>query len=64
MADEGIPQVKGYSSLTAGSLGFFQFYQIQSKSTADIVSELATQPTFSRDAKRLMYLTMPRTAEY
>ena len=53
------PSGKGIFFINGRESGFLSVYQIQSKSTADIVSELATQPTFSRDAKRLMYLTMP-----
>jgi Tol biopolymer transport system component len=53
------PSGKGIFFVNGRESGFLSVYQIQSKSTTDIVSELATQPTFSRDAKRLMYVTMP-----
>ncbi len=53
------PSGRGIFFINGRESGFLSIYQIQSKSTTDIVSELATQPTFSRDAKRLMYLTMP-----
>ena len=53
------PSGKGIFFINGRESGFLSVYQIQSKSTTDIVSELATQPSFSRDAKRLMYLTMP-----
>ena len=53
------PSGRGIFFINGKQSGFLSVYQIQSKSTADIVSELATQPTFSQDAKRLMYLTMP-----
>ena len=53
------PSGKGIFFINGRESGFLSVYQIQSKSTTDIVSELATQPIFSRDAKRLMYLTRP-----
>jgi Tol biopolymer transport system component len=53
------PSGKGIFFINGRESGFLSVYQIQTKSTTDIVSELATQPTFSRDAKRLMYLTRP-----
>ena len=53
------PSGKGIFFINGRESGFLSVYQLQSKSTADIVSELATQPTFSRDAKRLMYLAIP-----
>jgi serine/threonine protein kinase/Tol biopolymer transport system component len=53
------PSGKGIFFINGKKSGFLSVYQIQSKGTADIVSELATQPTFSQDAKRLMYVTIP-----
>jgi Tol biopolymer transport system component len=53
------PSGKGVFFVNGRESGFLSVYQFQSKSTTDIVSELATQPAFSRDAKRLMYLTVP-----
>jgi serine/threonine protein kinase len=53
------PSGKGIFFINGRESGFLSVYQISTKSTTDIVSELATQPTLSRDAKRLMYLTRP-----
>jgi serine/threonine protein kinase/Tol biopolymer transport system component len=53
------PSGEGVFFVNGRESGFLSVYQFQSKSTTDIVSELATQPAFSRDAKRLMYLTVP-----
>ncbi len=58
------PSGNGIFFINGRESGFLSVYQLQSKSTTDIVSELATQPTLSRDAKRVMYITHARTAEY
>jgi len=39
------------------SSGFLTAYQVHSKKSTDIVSEDATQPTISRDGKRVAYIT-------
>jgi serine/threonine protein kinase/Tol biopolymer transport system component len=52
-AGEGIYFVSGKSS------GFLTAYDVRSKQFTDIASENATQPAFSRDGKRVMYLTIP-----
>jgi serine/threonine protein kinase len=49
----GIYYVNGKSS------GFLTAYQVHSKQSTDIVSEDATQPLLSPDAKRVMYITSP-----
>jgi serine/threonine protein kinase/Tol biopolymer transport system component len=41
------------------SSGFLTAYDVRSKQFMDIASENATQPAFSRDGKRVMYLTIP-----
>jgi serine/threonine protein kinase/Tol biopolymer transport system component len=53
------PSGNGIFFINGRESGFLTVYQLQSKSTTDIVSELATQPTLSRDAKRVMYITIP-----
>jgi len=53
------PAGKGIFFVNGRESGYLSVYQVRSKSTTDLVSELATQPTFSRDAKRLMYITKP-----
>jgi Tol biopolymer transport system component len=39
--------------------GFLSVYDLRSKSTTDIIPELATQPTISPNGKRVMYITQP-----
>ena len=58
------PSGKGIFFINGRESGFLSVYQIQSKSTTDIVSELATQPIFSRDAKRLNAPDAAGSAEY
>jgi hypothetical protein len=41
------------------SSGFLTVYHVHAKESTDIVSEDATQPTISRDGKRVMYITLP-----
>ena len=50
---DGIYFVNGKSS------GFLTVYHVRSKESADIASEDVTQPTISRDGKRVMYITLP-----
>jgi serine/threonine protein kinase len=49
----GIYYVNGKSS------GFLTAYRVHSKESTDIASEDATQPSISRDGKRVMYITLP-----
>jgi hypothetical protein len=49
----GIYYVSGKSS------GFLTAYNVRTKQFTDIASENATQPAFSHDGKRLMYMTIP-----
>ena len=56
MADPG---GKGIYYVNGKSSGFLTVYNVQSKESKDIASEDATQPTISRDGKRVMYITLP-----
>ena len=53
------PAGKGIFFVNGKDSGFLSVYDLQSKSSRDIASELATQPTISPDGKRVMYLTQP-----
>src|SRR5271169_2154916 len=53
------PTGKGIFFVNGKDSGFLSVYDLQSKSSRDIASELATQPTISADGKRVMYLTQP-----
>ena len=56
MADPG---GGGTYFVSGKSSGFLTAYNVRSKQFTDIASEDATQPAFSRDGKRVMYLTIP-----
>ena len=56
MAD---PSGGGIYFVSGKSSGFLTVYNVHSKEFTDIASENATQPAFSRDGKRLMYMTIP-----
>jgi Tol biopolymer transport system component len=53
------PAGKGFYYVNGKSSGFLTVYRVHSKESMDIVSEAATQPAISPDAKRLMYVTNP-----
>src|ERR1700728_173921 len=53
------PSGNGIYFVNGRSSGFLTAYHVHSKESADIVSEDATQPTISRDGKRVMYVTLP-----
>jgi serine/threonine protein kinase/Tol biopolymer transport system component len=53
------PAGKGIYFVNGKSSGFLTAYSVRSKESTDIASENATQPAFSHDGKRLMYLTVP-----
>jgi serine/threonine protein kinase len=53
------PGGKGIYFVSGKSSGFLTAYNVRSKQSLDIASENATQPSFSRDGKRVMYITIP-----
>jgi len=53
------PAGKGIFFVNGKRSGYLTVYHLGMKSSTDIVSELATQPTLSRDGKRVMYLVQP-----
>jgi serine/threonine protein kinase/Tol biopolymer transport system component len=53
------PGGRGIYYVNGKSSGFLAAYHVQSGQSTDIVSEDATQPTLSPDAKRVMYITFP-----
>ena len=56
MAD---PAGGGIYFVSGKSSGFLTAYDVRTKQFTDIATENATQPAFSRDGKRVMYLTIP-----
>ncbi len=52
------PGGKGIYYVNGKTSGFLTAYHVQSKESADIVSEDATQPIISPDGKRVMYITV------
>jgi len=55
----GEPGGKGIYFVSGKSTGFLTVYNVRSKQSTDIAAENATQPSLSRDGKRVMYLTIP-----
>ncbi|HXN19046.1 MAG TPA: protein kinase [Candidatus Binatus sp.] len=53
------PGGKGFYYVNGKLSGFLTAYHVRSKESVDIVSEIATQPSISPDAKRVMYITSP-----
>jgi serine/threonine protein kinase len=53
------PNGKGIFFINGKDSGFLSVYDLRSKSTTDIIPELATQPTISPNGKRVMYITQP-----
>ena len=53
------PGGKGIYFVNGKDSGYLSVYDVTRKSSTDIVSELALQPTISPDGKRVMYLTVP-----
>jgi Tol biopolymer transport system component len=51
------PSGKGIYFVNGKDSGYLSVYNVHTKSTTDIVSDLATQPTISPDGKRVMYVT-------
>jgi Tol biopolymer transport system component len=50
------PVTKGIYYVNGKSSGFLTVYHVRSNESVDIVSENASQPTISRDGKRVMYV--------
>jgi hypothetical protein len=53
------PGGKGIYYVNGKSSGFLTAYHVQTKESADIVSETATEPNISPNGKRVMYITSP-----
>jgi serine/threonine protein kinase/Tol biopolymer transport system component len=51
------PTGRGIFFINGRNAGFLSVYDVHAKSTHDIVSEVAAQPTISPDGKRVLYLT-------
>jgi serine/threonine protein kinase len=58
------PAGKGIFFINGKDSGYLSSYDLRTKSSTDIVSDLATQPTLSRDSKRVMYVTQPDVSRY
>ena len=58
------PSGKGIFFVNGKDSGFLSVYDVRAKSSRDIVTELALQPTISPDGKRLMYVTTPEPGHY
>ena len=54
------PAGKGILFINGKESGYLSAYDLRTKSTTDIVPELAMQPAISRDGKRVMYVTQPQ----
>ena len=50
---------KGIYFVNGKSTGLLTAYNLKTREPVDIAAENATQPSLSRDAKRVMYITMP-----
>jgi len=53
------PTGKGVFFVNGKGAGFLSVYDLRTKTTSDIVSEVVSQPSLSLDAKRVMYVTDP-----
>jgi serine/threonine protein kinase len=53
------PPGNGIFFINGQKSGFLSVYDLRSKSTTDIASELAIQPTMSPDGQHVMYITEP-----
>ncbi len=53
------PSGSGIFFINGKQSGYLSVYDLHSKSTTDIASELATQPTISPDGEHVMYITQP-----
>jgi len=57
------PAGKGIYYLNGRMSGSLTAYRVQSKESADIESQDASQPIISRDGKHVMYVTLPASGE-
>jgi len=55
------PAGKGIFFINGKDSGFLSVYDLHTKTSSDILSELAAQPTLSPDSRRLLYMTAPET---
>ena len=53
------PAGKGIFFVNGKDSGYLSVYDLHSKTSSDVVSELAFQPTLSGDGKHVMYVTQP-----
>src|SRR5579862_1152170 len=53
------PAGKGIFFVNGAQSGYLTVYDVAKKSSSDVVSELAYQPTLSPDGKRVAYITSP-----
>jgi serine/threonine protein kinase len=53
------PNGRGIYFVNGQDSGYLSVYDVHTKATTDIVSDLATQPTISPDGKRVMYIAQP-----
>jgi serine/threonine protein kinase len=53
------PTGKGIFFVNGEQSGYLTVYDVAKKSSSDVVSELAYQPTLSPDGKRVAYITIP-----
>jgi len=53
------PGGKGIFFVNGKDSGYLSVYDLHAKSSTDIVSDLATQPTLSLDGKHVMYVSVP-----
>jgi serine/threonine protein kinase/Tol biopolymer transport system component len=58
------PTGRGIYFVNGTQSGYLSIYDVAKKSTTDIVSELALQPTFSPDGRHVMYVTHPEPERY
>jgi serine/threonine protein kinase len=53
------PVGKGIFFVNGRDSGYLSVYDLRTKTSTDIVADLATQPTLSPDGKRVVYVTQP-----
>jgi len=57
------PAGRGIYFINGQDSGYLSVYDVHTKATTDIVSDLATQPTISPNGKRVMYVTQPEPSQ-
>jgi serine/threonine protein kinase len=58
------PTGKGVFFLSGRDSGFISVYDLRTRTSSDVLSEVANQPTLSRDGKHLMYGTEPEPGHH